>query len=223
MASTGAAAALLIVLVTSCEAHGQQAIMPGTMPRIGEVDARFQSYNVEMVEVTGGRFWKPYGVPPDRQLYAQRPPIDLANARLRKLAAALGPAYMRVSGSWANATYFADTDDGGGAPPAGDNAVLTRGEWRGVVDFAAAVNARLVTSFAVSAGSRDASGAWRSEQAERLLAYTRSLGARIAAAEFINEPDLAPQNALPSGYDAAAYGRDFLTLRDLMKTASPEL
>jgi hypothetical protein len=31
------------------------------MPRLGTVDERFQSYNVEMLEVTGGRFWKPYG------------------------------------------------------------------------------------------------------------------------------------------------------------------
>ena len=30
------------------------------MPLIGKVDDRFQSYNVEMVEVTGGRFWAPY-------------------------------------------------------------------------------------------------------------------------------------------------------------------
>ena len=30
------------------------------MPVIGTVDKRFQSFNVEMVEVIGGRFWKPY-------------------------------------------------------------------------------------------------------------------------------------------------------------------
>ena len=30
------------------------------MRKIGTVDERFQSYNVEMVEVIGGRFWKPY-------------------------------------------------------------------------------------------------------------------------------------------------------------------
>ena len=30
------------------------------MPRVGTVDERFQSYNIEAVEVTGGRFWKPY-------------------------------------------------------------------------------------------------------------------------------------------------------------------
>ena len=36
------------------------ALDPVRMGRIGRVDGRFQSYNVEMVEVTGGRFWAPY-------------------------------------------------------------------------------------------------------------------------------------------------------------------
>jgi len=31
------------------------------MPRIADVDERYQSYNVEMAEVIGGNFWKPYG------------------------------------------------------------------------------------------------------------------------------------------------------------------
>ena len=212
----------LTILLASSDAFGQQTMMPGSMPRMGAVDARFQSYNIEMVTVTGGRFWKPYGAPPDRELYAERPPIDLTNTRLRRLAAALGPAYMRLSGSWANATYFADQDENNHLPPAGYDSVLTPAQWRGVVDFAAGVDARIVTSFAVSPGSRDASGAWRPQQAERLLGFTRSLGAHIAAAEFMNEPDLAPQNAAPSGYDAAAYGRDFRTFHDLMRTASPE-
>jgi hypothetical protein len=34
---------------------------PAKMPAIGTVDERFDSYNIEMVEVIGGRFWKPYG------------------------------------------------------------------------------------------------------------------------------------------------------------------
>src|SRR5690348_18088576 len=101
-------------------------VNPASLRRIGTVDDRYQSYNVEMLEVTGGRFWRPYGPELDaalRQpapapsgshtpagmnpaLYEYRPPIDLTNARLRKLAAALGPAYVRVSGTWANTTYF---------------------------------------------------------------------------------------------------------------------
>ena len=33
------------------------------MSRVGIVDERFQSYNIEMLEVTGGNFWKAYGNP----------------------------------------------------------------------------------------------------------------------------------------------------------------
>ena len=94
------------------------------MTRVGTVDERFQSYNIEMVEVTGGRFWKPYGPSPaaGTDLYAYRPPIDLSNVKLRRLAAALAPAYLRVSGTWANTTYFSDTENAPPAPPAGSTA-----------------------------------------------------------------------------------------------------
>ena len=34
---------------------------PAKMPIIATVDERFQSCNIEMVEVIGGSFWKPYG------------------------------------------------------------------------------------------------------------------------------------------------------------------
>ena len=140
---------------------------------------------------------------------------------MRKLAAALAPAYLRVSGTWANSTYFADSDDAPPAPPPGFNGVLTRQQWRGVVDFAQAVDARIVTSFAISPGTRDAAGVWKPDQADRLLGFTRSIGGSIAAAEFMNEPDLAAMGGAPAGYDAAAYGRDFGTFHAFMKQASP--
>ena len=135
------------------------------MPRIATIDERFQSYNVEIVEVTGGPFWRPYTpraspAQPDQNLYEYRPPIDLTNSRLRRLAAALSPAYLRVSGTWANSTYFADSDSAPFEPPTGFKSVLNRAQWRAVVDFAQAVDARIVTSFAVSSGTRDAAGIW---------------------------------------------------------------
>ncbi len=224
MAAKYATATLLMMLTACSQAFGQQTLMPGTMARIGEIDRRFQSYNVEMVEVTGGRFWTPYRQrhAPDQGLYSYRPPIDLTNARLRKLAKALSPAYLRVSGTWANATFFADSDSAPLTPPAGFDSVLSRAQWRGVVNFAQAVGAPIVTSFAVSAGTRGPDGDWRPGEAQRLLAYTRSLSASIAAAEYMNEPTLAARNGAPPGYDAAAYGRDFRIFRDFIKQASPE-
>jgi heparanase 1 len=179
------------------------ALAPATMPRIGTIDDRFQSYNIEMLEVTGGKFWKPYpseassshqGNSPsagagtegdtlagmDPGAYAYRTPIDLTNARRRKLAAALGPAYVRVSGTWANTTYFfADSDQAPKTPPAGFSGVLSRPQWKGVVEFARAVDAKIVTSFSTSPGTRDADGVWTPTQAGKLLAYTKPSGARL--------------------------------------------
>lgn len=204
------------------------AIAPSAMPRIGTVDARFQSYNIEMVEVTGGRFWKPYGPTISEEggrssPYAYRPPIDLTSPKLRRLAAALGPAYMRVSGTWANGTYFADTDNPSLVPPSGFDGVLTRQQWHDVVDFAKIVDARLVTSFAASAGARDVNGAWNAVQARRLISYTHGIGGRIAAAEFMNEPDLAGLGGVPSDYNASAFGRDFATFHAFIKWDDPSI
>jgi hypothetical protein len=117
---------------------------------------------------------------------------------------------MRVSGTWANSTYFHDSDDPAPAsPPPGFGGVLTRAQWRGVLQFSKAANARLVTSFAISPGVRDDKGAWTPDQLQKLLAYTSSIDGRIAAAEFFNEPNVAAMGGAPKGYDAAAYGRDF--------------
>ncbi|SDG55988.1 Glycosyl hydrolase family 79, N-terminal domain [Bradyrhizobium sp. Rc2d] len=214
----------LLAAATLCAARADDStVAAAQLKAVATIDTRFQSYNIEMVEVTGGRFWKPYPRTArgfdQRDRYSARPPIDLANARLRLLAAALSPAYLRVSGTWANATFFADAP---GKPPPGFNSVLSRAQWRGVVEFARAVDAEIVTSFAISPGSRDTDGVWKPDQAQQLVDTTHALGGRIAAAEFMNEPTLAATNGAPAGYDAAAYGRDFKIFRDWMRRAAPE-
>jgi heparanase len=216
------------------------AVAPARMPRIGTVDERFQSFNVEMVEVTGGRFWAPYnksgaaaetapaaklatpGIDP--AAFRTRSPIDLASPRLRKLATALGPSYMRVSGTWANSTYFHDSDaPPPAAPPAGFGGVLTRPQWRGVVDFSRAVNAKIVTSFSISDGVRDAKGVWTPDQARKFLAFTKASGGSIAGAEFFNEPTFAAMGGAPKGYDASAYGRDFTVFLAFARKTAPDM
>jgi hypothetical protein len=235
-----AIAALTAIQNASAQAPAL-SVNPSRLPRLGTIDDRFQSYNVEMVEVTGGRFWKPYrasasvlsargadnagnmpaGGNPD--LFAYREPIDLSNPRLRRLAAALAPAYLRVSGTWANSTYFAESDEAPATPPGGFSAVLSRERWRGVIEFARAASAEIVTSMATSPGARDAAGHWRSDQARRLFAYTKTVGGRIAAAEFMNEPTLAAMGGAPKGYDAAAYGRDFKAFVAFIRASAPDV
>ena len=240
-----ASAALTVLIAAACLPASSAAepipVAPAKMPRIGTVDERFQSFNIEMVEVTGGRFWAPYSksgsaapesapaaklstpaIPPTA--FRTRQPIDLANPRLRKLAAALGPAYVRVSGTWANSTYFHDSDDPAPATPLeGFGGVLTRQQWRSVIDFSRAVNAKIITSFAISAGVRDTNGVWTAEQARKFLTFTNATGGSIAAAEFFNEPTFAAMGGAPKGYDAAAYGRDFAVFRAFARKAAPEM
>ena len=135
----------------------------------------------------------------------------------------MGPSYVRVSGTWANTTYFHDSDvPAPKAPPKGFGGVLTRQEWKGVIDFANAVNARLVTSFATSPGTRNTAGLWTPVQAGRLIAYTKSVGGAIAAAEYMNEPTYAAMGGAPAGYDAGAYGRDVGVFVPFMKKNSPD-
>lgn len=188
--------ALMLFAIPSFAASDKPSISltPSTMVRIGTIDGRFQSYNIEMLEITGGDFWKPYskaantastpsgsnsnvpfGMNPD--MYQYRPPIDLSNPRLTKLAAALGPAYIRVSGTWANTTYFYNSDGPPPkTPPMGFKGVLTRRQWKGVVDFSHAANAKIVTSFATGVGTRNEDGVWTPKEASKFLAYTKSIG-----------------------------------------------
>ena len=47
----------------SCATAQPVSLAPSDMPRVGTVDERFNSYNVEMAEIIGGTFWKPYKEP----------------------------------------------------------------------------------------------------------------------------------------------------------------
>jgi hypothetical protein len=216
------------------------------MQAIATIDDRFESYNVEMAEVIGGKFWKPYDaaslaslktkaaaaktgksatlvIGQDSTMFQARAPIDLANPRLRRLASALGPAYVRVSGTWANSAFFSDSGSPPAEAPAGFQGVLSRAQWKGVVDFTQAVNAELVTSFAISAGVRDAAGVWTPLQARPLLQYTQSIGGKVSAAELFNEPSMPSAGGAPLGYDANSYAKDIAAFRLFAKAVVPAM
>lgn len=210
----------------ACSNHNAAPVDPlalGSLAKLGTVDERYQSYNVEMVEVTGGRFWAPYGGPAN-EMYRQREPLDLKDARLRALALNLAPAYMRVSGTWANDTYLLAEGESRSAPPAGFRQMLTRDQWRGVVDFSKAVDAPIVLSFAVSTGTRDSAGRWLPTQAQRVADLTAESGGKIHAAEFFNEPNVpGAVPTMPKDYDGADYGADFRIFRDWARKSLPQM
>ena len=129
------------------------------------------------------------------------------------LAKALAPAYVRVSGSWTNTVYFQDDNNPQTKAPAGFVNTLTRSQWKGVIDFVNATNSKLITSFAVSNGVRDASGVWTPTEAQKIINYTKSIGGKIAGAELFNEPTIPIAGGVDTNYNSSNFAKDVAVFR----------
>ncbi len=189
-----------------------------------KIDKRLVSYNVEMTEVTGGTFWKAYSeaqvdgtedfhVIKDwsnmGNLQQWYDPIDTTNPRLIKLAKELGTAWVRVSGTWANKTYYDfEGKYADGTVPEGFQNVLTKQQWLNLLDFVRAIDGKLLVSIANCPGIHAADEPMPFHQAELLFKTSKEYGVPISAAEFTNEPNLIALSGLPKGYTAADHARD---------------
>ena len=195
----------------------------GNLETIRTVDSRLMSYNVEMTEVTGGTFWKEF-TPAQIAGTAEFPgvkdfsemagliqwydPIDLYNPRLRKLAKELGSAWIRVSGSWATKTYYDFDGHTGGKAPEGFQSVLTKDQWVGVLEFAKAVDGKILVSVGNCEGNHPGGGPLDLSQAKLLFKFSSDYGVPISAAEFMNEPNILEMSGAPKGYTPVDYVRD---------------
>ena len=196
---------------------------PGKLQPLRQIDERLVSYNIEMTEITGGTFWKAYT---DAQVEGTEPfpviedwtnmsnlqqwydPIDTKNPRLIKLAKELGTAWVRVSGTWANKTYYDFDGHTGGKVPEGFQNLLTKEQWLSLLDFVKAVNGKLLVSVANCPGIHAADEPYPFEQADLLFRTSKEYGVPISAAEFTNEPNMMAISGLPHGYTAADHARD---------------
>ncbi|MBP3326008.1 MAG: hypothetical protein J6L77_06290 [Coprococcus sp.] len=77
------------------------------------------------------------------ELMEYYPPVNLYDKRLRSFAKALGPAWIRVSGSWATKTYYDFEGTTDGKAPEGYQSILTKEQWIGVLDFVRALDGKL--------------------------------------------------------------------------------
>ena len=210
---------------------------PGAVTQLRTMNPRLVSYNVEMTEVTGGTFWKAYTeaqvdgteefpVIKDwtnmANLQQWYDPIDTTNPRLIKLAKELGSAWIRVSGTWANKTYYDFDNKYEGKVPEGFQSVLTKEQWLNLLDFVKAVDGKLLVSIANCPGIHAANEPMPFEQAELLFRTSKEYGVPIAAAEFTNEPNLIALSGLPQGYTAEDHARDHDLFGAWLKENYPE-
>ena len=203
-------------------------VSAATLPLVREIDERFQSFQVGFSHLTGGETWRSYESMPEGgaptsgfgAVREARAPANLNNRRLVTLTRALAPMYVRYSGTTANSVYFHDSDT---PPPAkapeGYTVVLTRAAWKGAMDFAKAVDAKIVTSFTNSPGVGDASGTWTPRMAAPWLAYTRSIGGEIYAAELFNEPNAPEPPRFLKGHSPEEFAHEFDAFRAFMHKA----
>ena len=210
---------------------------PNGLEALRNVDPMLVSYNIEMTEVTGGTFWKAYTeaqvdgteefpVIKDWQnmgnLQQWYDPIDTKNPRLLKLAKDLGAAWVRVSGTWANKTYYDFDGTTGGKAPEGFQSVLTKEQWLKLLDFVKAIGGKLLVSIANCPGIHAADEPMPFEQAELLFRTSKEYGVPISAAEFTNEPNLIALSGLPRGYTAQDHARDHDLFGAWLKENYPE-
>ena len=210
---------------------------PDKLTALREIDERLVSYNIEMTEVTGGTFWKAYTeaqvdgteefpVIKDwtnmGNLQQWYDPIDTTNQRLIKLAKELGTAWVRVSGTWANKTYYDFDGKCNGKAPEGFQNVLTKKQWLSLLDFVKAIDGKLLVSIANCPGIHAADEPMPFDQAELLFKTSKEYGVPISAAEFTNEPNMLEDTGFPKGYKAEHYHRDADLFAKWLKENYPE-
>ncbi len=196
------------------------------LKKIRTVDERLVSYNIEMTEITGGTFWKSYtpeqiagtekfpmisnlkDITVMANLMQYYPPVNLYNKRLRELAGELGPAWVRVSGTWATKTYYDFEGNTDGHAPEGYQSILTKEQWIGVLDFVKAVDGKLLVSVSNCAGDHPGGGPLNLTQAKKIFDFSHDYGRDIDAVEFMNEPNMLEMSGAPTGYTPSDYARD---------------
>ena len=229
---------LLFIIVlsagfTTCSSPSNSRLDVKAMPLIHQVDERFMSFQIGMSHLTGGETWSTFDSSKKEGEAEQaedfeavretRTPTDLTNKRLRTLTAALGPLYIRYGGTTTNSVYFQNNDEPRLArPPEAFQWILTRDSWKSALEFAEAVDAKVLTGFTVSDGVRNESGAWTPAHAAPLVTYTQSIGAEIYAAELYNEPNAREPGRTEKGVSAEQFTRDFDAFQRYMTEAAPE-
>lgn len=182
-----------------------------------ETDARFLSFAIDTAQVVGGEFWAPPGQGRGLLKTHAVGRYDFERPRLRRLAAALAPAYLRIGGTDADRTVY-QLDDRPVPAAAGARWVLTRERWDQVNQFARALDLRVVFTLNAGPSARDGRGDWDPTNARALIAYSRDRGHPVDVWELGNEVNAFPllhRRWLSADRYAGDLGRARALLREL--------
>ena len=157
----------LLVLAGPALPAGAATVSTAASPIVARTSPGYVSFAVDLDQITGGMFWSQA---PNARGNAPVAPYDFTRTRLRNLARALAPAYLRISGTAANKTYYDMSAAPAATPPGAYQRVLTRAEWDSIGVFARNLGLKLVLGINAGPGPRDAAGNWIADNARALLA-----------------------------------------------------
>lgn len=188
---------------------------------IATVSERFLSVAVDTAQVVGAPFWSS-----DASVSVigneRRPPYDFARPKLRKLAAELAPAYLRIGGSTADIAYADMGDPPMAAPPEGYEEVLTKSQWDGIADFARSLDYEILFTLNAGPGSRDGTGRWTPDNAREIIEYTTAQQIPVVLWELGNEVNAFPLMHGPSSaLTGEEYTQDMAAARALVDELDP--
>lgn len=190
---------------------------------LAQVDPAFLSFAIDIVAVTGGE-----AADPQTNKNRVFPPFDFTRPALRRLTAALvggKPAYLRISGTDIDKTYYDMSGQAAMQPPPDYRRVLTRAQWDAANRFAQDLGLKVVVGINAGPGPRDLAYNWLPDNARTFLEYTRRQGYPLAGVEFGNEPNVfwgTSPSTRTWGYGAREYARDVMKFEALRRELVPQ-
>jgi heparanase 1 len=187
-----------------------------TSAPVTTIDKRYLSVAVDTAQVVGGEWWSSSG---EMELMGQErvPVYDFSRPRLRALAAALAPAFLRIGGSDADRIYYDMSAEPLQEAPDGYNFVLTAKQLDGVFEFADTLGYDVAFTLSSGLGPdvRDETGAWIPDMTEDLVSYVASKDYAVSLWELGNEWNQHFVD-LGDGFEAEQVIADFATARALL-------
>jgi heparanase 1 len=187
-----------------------------------EVDRRFVSFAVDSAQLVGGSWWTAEPRPNSTTGDAPQPVFDWRRARLRRLAAPLAPAFLRLGGSAADEIWY-DLSEDPGPPPEGFDLVMTAHQWDEAMRFARDLGFDVLFTLNAGPGPRDVRGAWSSTNARALMAHAAARSDPVAVWELGNEVNAFPViHGFTFRVSPEQYASDVRAARSLVDELTPE-
>jgi hypothetical protein len=190
---------------------------------VATVDRRYLSFAIDTALLVGGAWWDGSTSVSGGRGTVNAPPLDFADARLRRLARELKPAILRVGGTEADLCYYSlDPSRPVTTPPSGFKSVLSAERWDELAGFSRDLELDLMFTLNAGKGTRDSRLRWQPDQARALLQHAQARGQTVAVWELGNEVNgyWVTQGLLDT-VSGQLYAEDYAVARDLVRLLSP--